>query len=201
MIVYAIILLFFVIGMSVSIRYFVHLLDFLTAKFSSKGIKNGPWKTHLGAGRKQTSRIEKAAIARIGLGANDSDETIYWNAFVDDEENDLRSENEYRIIFSSEPLVRYNDKGFWSITVYGNDKFLIPNPFYKYMLRRGENSGFNEDFRFSILLSRNKPADPENWIPLQVKDEKFTIAFRCYIPDNEMKTNSRNIKLPSIVKV
>jgi hypothetical protein len=110
MIACSIILIFFIIGTVISIQYFGDLLDFITENVSGKGIKNGPWKTHLGVGRKNTSRIEKAAIARIGLGANDSDETIYWNAFVDDEGADLRAEYEYRITFRSKPLVRYNDK-------------------------------------------------------------------------------------------
>lgn len=198
---YTIIIVCFVIGAVIAIRYFGNLLDFVTEKVSSRGLRNGPWKTHLGVGRKHTSRIEKAAIARIGLGANDSDETIYWNAFVDDKNNDLRSENEYQIVFSSEPLVRYKDKGFWSITVYGNNKFLIPNPYNKYMVRSGVNTGLSEDSKFSIFLSRNKPADTANWIPLSETDENFTIAFRCYVPENDMMTNAKNIKLPSITKV
>jgi hypothetical protein len=201
MIAYAIILVFFIIGTVMSIRYFGNLLDFITENVSGKGIKNGPWKTHLGVGREHTSRIEKAAIARIGLGANDSDETIYWNAFVDDDGKDLRSENEYNIIFRSQPSVRYNERGFWSITIYGNDKFLVPNPYNKYMVRYDEIIKQGEGLQFSIFLSRNKPENLVNWIPLPEKDEKFSIAFRCYVPDDEMKTNAGNIKLPLIIKV
>ncbi|MCU0461853.1 MAG: DUF1214 domain-containing protein [Bacteroidales bacterium] len=201
MIAYGIILIFFIIGTGISIRYFGNLLDFLIENVSGNGIKNGPWKTHPGVGRKQTSRIEKAAIARIGLGANDSEETIYWNASVDNDGNDLRSENEYNIIFRSKPSVKYNEKGFWSITIYGNDKFLVPNPYNKYMLRHDENSKPGEDFQYSIFLSGNKPENPANWIPLPEDDERFSIAFRCYVPDDEMKTNAINNKLPSIIKV
>lgn len=199
--VYSIILLFFILGICLSIRYFGNLLDFLTNKVKGRGIRNGPWRTHIGVGRKNTSRIEKAAIARIGLGANDSDETIYWNAFVDDNGNDLWSENEYQVVFISEIAVRYMDKGFWSITVYGNDKFLVPNPYKKYMFRSDIRFGFNNDSRFSIFLSRYKPADILNWIPLPEKNEKFTVALRCYIPESEMKINPAATRLPTIIKV
>lgn len=201
MISYAIILFFFITGMIISIHYFEDLLDLIIEKSGGRGIKNGPWKTHLGVGRKYTSKIEKAAIARIGLGANDSEETIYWNAFVDDNGNDLRSENEYNIIFRSKPSVKYSEKGFWSITIYGNDKFLVPNPYNKYMLRYDENLKLGGGSQFVIFLSRNKPENLAGWIPLPENDEKFSIAFRCYVPDDEMKINAGNSKLPSIIKI
>lgn len=192
---------FFVMGMWVSMRHFGWLLDHLTEKGSNRGVKCGPWKTHLGVGRKQTPRIEKAAIARIGLGANDSDETIYWNAFTDDEGNLLRSENNYRIMFRSKPPVRYQDKGFWSITVYGKDKFLVPNPLKKYMIHSDDSLEMGREASFSIFLSRNEPDNPDSWIPLPATDEKFSIAFRCYVPDKDMKMNVRAIELPSILRI
>lgn len=196
-----VITVFFGLGMWISIRYFGRLLDFITEKGSKRGVKCGPWKTHLGVGRKQTPRIEKAAIARIGLGANDSDETIYWNAFTDDMGNELRSEYEYRIVFRSKPPVRYKDKGFWSITVYGKDKFLVPNPHKKYMIRSDERFGLDGDAMFSILLSRNEPDELDSWIPLPKTNENFSIAFRCYVPDQDMKVNVRYISLPSIIRI
>ncbi len=126
---YLLIPLFFATGLWIAIRSFGYLLDFVIERGSGRGVQNGPWKTHLGVGRKHTLRIEKAAIARIGLGANDSEETIYWNAFTDGQGNELCADMEYQIVFRSDPPVRYADKGFWSITVYGKDKFLVPNPY------------------------------------------------------------------------
>jgi hypothetical protein len=197
---YAAILVSFFTGVFLSIRYFGDLLDFFTGRVKGRGVRNGPWKTHLGVGRKRTSKIEKAAIARIGLGANDSDETIYWNAFVDDEGNNLWSGHDYQIVFIGKPPVRYDEKGFWSITVYGEDKFLVPNPYHRYMLRSDVKSEFDYDYRFSILLSGNKPENTALWIPLPQRHERFTIALRCYVPDREMITDAEGVKLPSILK-
>ena len=183
--------------MTISIRYFGLLLDFLIEGLSERGIKNDPWKTHLGVRRKQTSRIKKAAIARIGLGANDSDETIYWDAYEDDHNMDLRSENEYKIIFRGEPAVNYKDHGFWSLTVYGYDKFLVPNPDYKYRIRSTNEKKIMTEAPNSILLSRNKPNYTVNWIPLPSYNEKISAAFRCYRPCDELRTNSGNCFLPA----
>jgi hypothetical protein len=103
MIFWTITILVFLGSIFLSIRFFGNLLDFVAEKSSGRGIQNGPWKTHLGVGRKSTSRIEKAAIARIGLGANDSEETIYWNAFTDQDNQDLHSSCNYRIVFTALP--------------------------------------------------------------------------------------------------
>ncbi|MBE0654096.1 MAG: DUF1214 domain-containing protein [Bacteroidales bacterium] len=191
----------FALGAFFPICFLGELLDFAIGRVKGKGIKNGPWKTHLGAGRTSTSTIEKAAIARIGLGANNSDETIYWNAFADDDGRELWSGNSYCLVFSEKPKVRYKDKGFWSITVYGNDKFLVPNQSKKYMIRSGSLAGLISDTGLSIILSRNEPSGPAPWIPLPQADENFTIAFRCYIPEEEMKTNPQSTRLPSIRKL
>lgn len=200
MIAYLSIFICFLIGIFVSIKFFGNLLDFVVERTSGRGVQNGAWKTHLGVGRKNTARIEKAAIARIGLGANDSDETIYWNAFLDNNGNELHSKNEYSLLFKSKPAVRYDDKGFWSITVYGNDKFLVTNSDYKYVMRSDFNYDLNEDSSFSIFLARKKPQKHSNWLPLPENDENFSIAFRCYIPTDELKNNTQNNEMPLIIK-
>jgi len=191
----------FIIGITISIRYFGNLLDFIIENTDSRGVKNGPWKTHLGVGQRATPHIEKAAIARIGLGANDSTETIYWNAYVDTDGNQLHSKYDYYIKFTSQPLVKYNEKGFWSTTIYGNDKFLVPNSGKKYIIRSDNGIISNESSELSIYLSRRNPENHSNWLPLPEMDENFSIALRCYIPENEIILNAETNVLPSIIRM
>jgi hypothetical protein len=198
---YLLIPIFFGIGLWISIRCFGRLLDYVIEKGSGRGVQLGPWKTHLGVGRKGTPRIEKAAIARIGLGANDSEETIYWNAFTDNEGFELRAEQQYQITFRSAPPVKYEEKGFWSITVYGKDKFLVPNPYKKYMIHSDASFKLGEDVSYSIHLSRNKPAGVVPWIPLPVEDVKFSLAYRCYRPADVMKHHVHSLKMPEINRI
>lgn len=198
---YLFISFFFLLALFLSVRYFGELLDYVVERTSGRGVKNGSWKTHLGVGRKSTPKIEKAAIARIGLGANDSDETIYWNAFSDQDGDALHSNYEYKIIFKSEPPVEYNRKGFWSITVYGEDKFLVPNDLKKYVIRSVEGFEVSDDKPFEISLSRKRPMDYKYWLPLPQNEEPFSLAFRCYKAKDEMKKQAFQIDMPLIVRV
>jgi hypothetical protein len=190
----------FLIGIFLSIRFYGRFLDLLT-EYSNRSVKNGPWITHLGVGRKNTPLIEKSAIARVGLGGNSSDETIYWNAYEDSDGNLLHSANKYRIFFKSKPLIRYNDRGFWSMTVYGNDKFLVPNPYHKYLIRGNIKTNKIDEKGFSIFLSRTMPGETSTWIPLPLTDERFTVVFRCYVPEKEMSINAESNVMPLIIRL
>jgi len=200
MTIYLIILFFFMWGLLLSIKYFGHILDFVAEKSKGRGVQNGSWKTHLGVGRKSTSQIERAAIAHIGLGANDSDETIYWNAFTDNNGDDLHSSHNYQIVFTEQPQVKFDEKGFWSITVYGNDKFLIPNEDHKYVIHSDKKFELDSNNQFSIYLAKTKPEENEFWLPLAENEEKFTLAYRCYKAEDEMKNKALTIELPQIIK-
>lgn len=187
-----------ILGLFATIKYFGRLLDLMIESGGNRGVRQGSFKTHLGVGRKDLLKIEKAAIARVGLGANSSDETIYWNAFQDAGGDDLYSTRNYRIKFLKPPDIRYDLKGFWSLTVYGYDKFLVPNEDYKYSLGSDHHFNKDKDGVFSIHLSRSKPEDHADWLPLPERDEKFSVALRCYIPGEHMKTSIKQGIMPVI---
>ena len=198
---YLFIIISFFAGIFLTIRFFGTLLDFITEHSNGRGVKNGPWRTHLGVGRKNIPRIEKAAIACIGLGANNSDETIYWNAFTDTEGRALFSGNTYRLRFRRHPLVDFKANGFWSITVYGQDKFLVPNDAFRYEYNSHHCFRTSDTGEFAILLSRSDPADGSEWLPLPLNDEKFSLALRCYVPKEDMKKNAGQNTLPDIMQL
>ena len=170
------------LGWFVMAKYFGLILDKIIESYGDRGFFVGPWKTHLGVGRSSIKKIEKAAIARVGLGANDSEETIYWNAFKDSDGNELNSINNYKIIFNKDISIDYLNKGFWSITVYGNDKFFVPNEEKKYSLKTVVPGNLSP-----IVLSRINLMKDEQWLPLPKTDEKFSLALRCYVPLLKMK--------------
>jgi hypothetical protein len=191
----------FILAFSLTIRYFGKLLDLIIEGNSGRGLRIGSFKTHLGVGRRDLPKVEKAAIARVGLGANSSEETIYWNAFQDDAGEDLHSGKNYQILFSGPPDVRYDLKGFWSLTVYGYDKFLVPNEEQKYSLGNEHPFEVNEKGAFIIHLSRNRPLKDADWLPLPQVDEKFSVALRCYIPGEQMKKGTQQINMPIIKQI
>lgn len=189
-----------VLGFYLAYKYLPQLLDFVIEKSSKRGYYNKSWKTHFGVGRKDTNRIEKAAIARVGLGGNSSDETVYWNAFTDSNGQDLNTEFEYMIVLQNEIPINYDNYGFWSITAYGHDKFLMENTNRKYLAR---NSDFSKGvFPQTIYLSNKKTIRKDGLlIPLSDKKQKFSLALRCYRPLEEMKSESQclNISMPEII--
>ena len=185
------------------IMIFPKLLDAIVERSTGRGLIIGPWRTHLGIGKSTTSKIEKAAIARVGLGANSKEETIYWNAFTDSDGVALNSENEYHIVIAEDLAVDFSKKGFWSITVYGSDKYLVNNPRKKYLVRRDCAINPSEDEPYIILLSKSNIKDFENYIPLPSEPESFSLALRCYRPKKEMQNpdSIERLNFPKIVKI
>lgn len=191
----------FLLGIILPYYFLPKILDFVIEKSQHRGFYNGPWKTHLGVGRKKTTKIEKAAIARVGLGGNSSDETIYWNVFTDSSGEPLNTKNKYKIIVNSEIPINYKNHGFWSITVYGEDKFLMKNDAKKYMVRHTDFMDHN--YPLNILISKKNEFKNDEFIPLTKKDQKFSMALRCYRPLNSMKNEKEclEIELPKIIRL
>ncbi|MFN8256232.1 MAG: DUF1214 domain-containing protein [Bacteroidales bacterium] len=178
------------------------ILDFLIEKSRKRGFFNGQWKTHFGVGCSETNIIEKAAIARVGLGGNSPEETIYWNAFFDSSGQELNTQFEYEIIINTPIPVDYENFGFWSITVYGKDKFLMENTLKKYLVRNQE-IGENK-YPVKIKLSRHINNSTEfALIPLSLKKQKFSLALRCYRPLEKMRSKflCAQLELPQINRI
>jgi hypothetical protein len=83
-------------------------------------------------------------------------------------------------------------EAFWSLTLYDLDNgFFIPNDRKKYSV--GENAGMklNADGGIAIYVAAEQPegVPPENWLPIERKDEDLSLIMRIYVPDLEkMKT-------------
>jgi hypothetical protein len=178
-----------------------YFLDWLISKSKKYGFYNGPWKTHLGIGKKETNFIEKAAIARVGLGACDSDETIYWNAFTDSEGNILRTDKEYEIVITEDLPIAYDQLGFWSITAYGDDQFLMKTETGPYLIR--DSDIYHLKFPRRIRLSKRTDKCQFPCIALSSDKQKFTLALRCYRPKDLMKSykTCSNLILPKIIAI
>ena len=74
------------------------------------------------------------------------------------------------------------EKGFWSITVYGADDFLIANPINRFCINDRSDCVYNEDGSLDIRLSKDEPAEgAANWLP--VGEDEFHLFLRIYDPD------------------
>ena len=145
-------------------------------KFS---VKLGQW-SYFGPpiGNFGTEYNYRWAIALGGLGANTVDVALYMNTDFDDLGKILTDEKNYLLHFETLPPVL--EGGFWSVTAYGIDKFLIDNPIDRYCVNDRTNFVLNEDGTLDIILSNEQPSNIANWLPIS---GTFHFILRIYTPD------------------
>ncbi len=151
--------------------------------------KNGPWLTLLAAGSPDADMYTRTAVALGAIGALRKEETIYFFARKDSAGNDLRGECSYRI------EGRDLDARWWSITLYGNDNFLIDNPSNRYSISK-TNVVRGSDGTFVIRLSRTQTS--VNWIATSRKG--FRVTLRIYNPGASVSDHPATAALPAIVR-
>lgn len=107
-------------------------------------------------------------IANLGYGALTSDQALYPQqggaaAFR------LQAHQAYLFTFSGKPKLQ--PTGFWSLTAYGEDQYLVPNSLGRYALGDRSNLTYPDgtpltakaDGQFQILLQPADITPPANW--------------------------------------
>jgi hypothetical protein len=156
-------------------------------------IASGPWETDLTIGSKEADPYTRARVAVAGLLALNRDETIYFTAESDGDGDPLKVSCSYKIE-GNDPPARW-----WSITLYGEDHYLVSNPLERYSYG-SETVTRNEDGGFLITVG---PDEAEgNWIPTgdSHTGATFTLTLRLYNPDESAARNPSGITLPQIAK-
>ena len=123
----------------------------------------------------------RALVALAGLGANTVEVALYPKTDKDADGALLTGDKAYTLHFETEPQVL--DGGFWSITAYGDDDFLIDNPIDRYCINDRSGLKRNDDGSVDVILSKDAPEDTTNWLP--VGDGGFHLYMRIYTPDME----------------
>ena len=126
-----------------------------------------------------TAYTYRAMVALAGLGANPVEVAIYPRTGVDENGVPLNGEKTYTLHFESLPPTL--ERGFWSVTSYGEEDFLIDNPIHRYCINDRSAFELNEDGTLDIILSKEAPEDTANWLP--VSDRGFHLFMRIYLPD------------------
>jgi len=118
-------------------------------------------------GREYGCRAYRALRGYLGLTQSE-------NLFITNKSDNLTlgAEQAFLFTFSGKPPIK--STGFWSLTVYGADQYLVPNGLGRYVvgdrsvhLRFEEgglvNGGEGVDGRFRVLLQPADVRPPENW--------------------------------------
>jgi len=142
------------------------------------------WSANLHIGRYGDDTLLRAAVARVGWGANIAAEAVYPVARVDAEGDPLDGSATYRITFPAGELPPVD--AFWSLSVYGDDMFFTEHPSGRYTIGdRTPGLTFGDDGSLEIVLSHDEPAAVAegravNWLP--VPAGRFVLMLRFYLP-------------------
>lgn len=158
--------------------------------------KNGEWSFYgEPIAEFGTEYAYRALVALGGLGANPLSVAMYPKAQTDGQEVQLNGKNEYIVHFdAAPPTEKY---GFWSLTAYGENNFLIDNTLDRYAVNDRSDIKVNKDGSFDLYIQPQPPEDESlmgNWLP--VKEEDFHLYLRIYLPNKSAL--SGDWKLPDI---
>ncbi len=162
-------------------------------------IKNN-WLYITATGEYGTDYLNRAVVNFVGYGANLPLDAVYPFTFKDKEGNMFDGKNKYVLHLNKEQLPPLNKGGFWSLTMYNADEFLVDNPINRYALRDRDPLVYNEDGSLDIYIQSDNPgAEKEaNWLP-SPKEGKFNLTFRFYNPKQPII--DRTYDIPMVEKV
>jgi hypothetical protein len=124
--------------------------------------------------------LSRAATTHWGIGANPPEDAVYITSTGDSSGALTHGSKTYRMHFEYGELPPAH--AFWSITAYGDEKFLIANELNRYGIRSKDPITFNADGSLDIYSGPSRPDGcPEsNWIPTVNSSLDFLI--RLYSP-------------------
>lgn len=125
--------------------------------------------------------LGRAVIATAALGANTRPETVYPLAVDDVDGRKLSGRHRYRIRFPRGELPPAN--AFWSLTLYGKDRYLVDNPIDRYAIgdrTQGLRRGKDGSLTIYVQHARPKGGKAANWLPAPAG--RFRLALRVYEP-------------------
>ena len=139
-----------------------------------------------GSGRYGTDYLQRALIAYVGAGGNVPEDAVYPIARLDAEGKLLNGASRYVLHFTKADIPPVDPRGFWSLTLYDKEYFLIPNPTNCYALLSRDKFKSNPDGSMDLYIQKESPGtDKEpNWLP--TPDGEFILMLRLYWPKDEV---------------
>ena len=133
-------------------------------------------------------------VTLFALFALPSHEAVYLFASNDDKDKGLNGSSSYTIQGNIHDL----KAGYWSITAYGKDLYLIPNAANRYSFNNN-NLVTDSLGNFKIYISSASSDGSENWLPVAA-GANFRLVLRLYQADKDFVEHLENAHLPTIKK-
>ena len=131
-----------------------------------------------------TSYKRRALVAYGGLGCNLPEDAVYPTAYVDVEGQPLSGQHQYLLHFDRGQTPPA--EAFWSITMYDNEGFQVPNPIDRFAVSSHNELKYNDDGSLDIYVQAESPGtDKEsNWLP--APKGPFEPTMRLYSPRQQV---------------
>lgn len=149
-------------------------------RFKMEKSTNG-WLYFHGVGNYGTDYLLRATANMLGPGWNPMKDAVYPSSERDanGDEYDGAKHN-YVLHFDKGQLPPVN--GFWSLTMYDDKYFFVPNPLNRFTLSQRDTLVTNKDGSVDMYLQADTPgkAKEANWLP--APKAKFVLMMRLYWP-------------------
>jgi hypothetical protein len=131
------------------------------------------------------SYLKRAIIAMVGLGANPPEDAVYPMSVVDAEGKPLDAASKYVLRFKKDEIPPV--EAFWSLTLYDQDGFPVPNELKRQALGDRDKLKFHSDGSLEIYIQAGSPGKDRkaNWLPAP-KSGPFGVVLRLYAPKREV---------------
>jgi len=149
--------------------------------FKQAGKPVNGWMFTTKTGIYGTDYIQRALVTAIGLGANRPQDAVYPTGEKDGDGKEFdAASNKYVMHFAKGQMPPVD--GFWSLTMYDDKYFFVPNPLNRYTLSQRNKLITNPDGSVDLYLQAESPgkAKEANWLP--APKAKFVPMLRLYWP-------------------
>lgn len=143
-------------------------------------VKEKDWSFTLETGAYGTDYLQRAYVAAADLGANRPQDMLSLTATADATGTALDGRHQYILHFprGRTPPVG----GFWSLTMYNQDRYFVPNSLHRYRLNSFTRFRYNRDGSLDLYLQKDSPGQGReaNWLP--APEGSFFVVLRMYWP-------------------
>jgi hypothetical protein len=176
-----------------------------SSSYEQVGVDAGNgWQRQENGGVWGSDWFGRAQAAVIYIMVNDHHEAIYFIRGTDAKGTLLQGQNAYTMKFAKDalPPMDRTKGGFWSLTMYDKDYFMLPNSpngrtnIGTVSLDANEMK-FDADGSLTITISHAQPDNPvarANWLP--APEGQFALIVRAYVPTQPVQDGS--YRLPNV---
>jgi hypothetical protein len=176
-----------------------------SSRYEQVGVDAGNgWQRQENGGVWGSDWFARAQAAVIYIMVNDHREAIYFIRATDAKGDMLEGRNSYTMTFAKDalPPMDRSKGGFWSLTMYDRDYFMLPNSPNGRTNVGTVNLDANElkfaaDGSLTITIAHAEPKSTEartNWLP--APEGQFALIVRAYVPTRPVQDGS--YKLPNV---